>query len=157
MLPISGSMFKSNNVKYQYGKGFAQLSLDIAKSYPDSAGIKSLQRMIRLNRGKNVEITDVVSLNSTGKLTQHIMTCYPAEVTKPGELLIHYAPKDAPAKDFVIRYDPKQLDPVVEKIPLTTMEDQGIISKWGDSIYRINFNAVAPTASSRMKFVVALK
>lgn len=152
-----GAMFKADNVKYQYGKGFAQLSLDIAKSYPDSAGIKNLERTIRLNRGRNVEITDIVSLNNSGKLTQHIMTCYPAEVTKPGELVIHYAPKDALAKDFVIRYDPKQFDPIVEKIPLTTMEDQGIITKWGDSIYRINFNAIAPSNSYKMKFVVALK
>ena len=32
----------------------------------------------------------------------------------------------------------------VEKIPLTAMEDKGIVDKWGDNIYRINFTVIAP-------------
>jgi hypothetical protein len=150
-----GAQFKASNVTYEKGKNFSQLSLDISKSYPEKAGVNSWQRSIRLNKGKNVEVIDIISLKKADKITQHLMTCYPSEVTKPGELVIHYKPKDAAAKDFVIRYNAKQLQPTVEKVPLTTMEDKGIIQKWGDTIYRINFNVIAPKMSDTIRFVIA--
>ncbi len=85
------------------------------------------------------------------------MTCYPAEVTKPGEVVIHYKPKDAAAKDFVIKYNASQMQPTVEKIKLTAMEDKGIIEKWGDNIYRINFNVIAPKINDKIDFTIAAK
>jgi hypothetical protein len=50
--------------------------------------VNSWQRSIRLNRGKNVEVSDVISLKKADKITEHLMTCYPAEVSKPGEITI---------------------------------------------------------------------
>lgn len=152
-----GSNFKATNVAYKGDKNFAQLSLDISKSYPETAGVNSWQRAIRLNRGKNVEVNDVIFLAKADKLTQHLMTCYPAEVTKPGELIIHYKPKNAEAKDFIVKYNSKQMQAAVEKIPLEAMEDKGIIEKWGDNIYRINFTVIAPKSNDKMSFTVAAK
>ena len=45
----------------------------------------------------------------------------------------------------------------VEKIPLTAMEDKGILDKWGDNIYRINFTVIAPKKNDKINFLVALK
>jgi hypothetical protein len=45
----------------------------------------------------------------------------------------------------------------VEKIPLTAMEDKGIIDKWGDNIYRINFTVITPKANDKINFVIASK
>jgi hypothetical protein len=149
-----GPQFKANSVSYQQGKNFTQFSLDISKSYPASAEVNSLQRTIKLNRGKNVEVTDVFSLKKGTKLTEHLMTCYPAEAGNPGELIIHYQPKDASAKDFVIKYNPKQMQVAVEKVPLVTMEDKGIKDKWGDNIYRINFNKLDPKEKDKIGFVI---
>lgn len=136
---LPGSQFKANQVNYNAGKTFAEFSLDIAKSYPAEAGINSWQRTVRLNRGKNVQVSDNVSLQKAEALTQHLMTCYPAEVTKPGKLVIHYKPKEGKAKDFAIKYNANQMQPTVEKVKLEAMEDKGIVQKWGDTIYRINF------------------
>jgi hypothetical protein len=152
-----GAKFKASDVAFQQGKDFSQLSLNISTSYPDSAGLNSLQRTIRLNRGKNVEVNDLISLKKSGKITEHLMTCYPAEVGKPGELIIHYQPKDAPAKDFVIRYNAKQMQVAVEKIPLVTPEDKGVKDKWGDNIYRINFTVIAPREKEKIQFIVMEK
>ncbi|MCW3109583.1 MAG: hypothetical protein JWQ09_4089 [Segetibacter sp.] len=152
-----GATFKAANVVYKGDKKSAQLSLDISKSYPETAGVNSWQRSIRLNRGKNVEVSDIISLKKADKITQHLMTCYPAEVTKPGELVIHYKPKEGIAKDFVVRYNAAQMQPTVEKVPLTAMEDKGIIEKWGDNIYRINFNVIAPKTTDKINFIIAAK
>jgi hypothetical protein len=85
------------------------------------------------------------------------MTCYPAEVSKPGEITIHYKPKEGEAKDFVVRYNAAQLKPTVEKVALTAMEDKGIKEKWGDNIYRINFNVIAPKINDKINFYIAAK
>ena len=152
---LPGSNFKATDVSYDQGKGFAQLSLDISKSYPEQAGVNSWQRTIRLNRGKNVEVNDVISLNKAGEITQHLMTCYPSEVVKPGELVIHYKDQDGKAQDFMVKYDADQMQAMVEKVKLTTMEDKGIEEKWGDTIYRINFKVNTPKTNDKFNFLIS--
>jgi hypothetical protein len=152
-----GAKFRASDVAYKSEKGSSQLSLDIAHSYPDSAGVNSWRRTVRLNRGKNVEITDIISLKKAQNITEHLMTCYPAEIGKPGELVVHYKPTEGSSRDFIIRYNPAQMQPAIEKIALTAMEDKGILEKWGDNIYRINFNVTAPKTNDKLAFVIAAK
>ena len=154
---LPGKQFKASEVVHKSAKGYAEFAVDISKAYPEDAEINSWKRTIRLNRGKNVQITDVVNLKKAHELTEHVMTCYPAEVKTPGELVVHYKIKEEKPREFVIRYDPKRLEAVVEKVQLTTMEDQGIIQKWGDTIYRINFKVIAPKTSDRFHFEIATR
>jgi len=152
-----GAKFRATNVSFKQGKNLAELSLDISSSYPEKAGVDIWQRSVRLNRGKNVEIKDVISLKKADKITEHLMTCYPTDVPKPGEVVIHYKPKNGTAKDFVVKYNAAQLEAAVEKVPLTAMEDKGIIEKWGDNIYRINFTVKAPKLNDKITFMIAPK
>jgi hypothetical protein len=154
---LPGQQFRANDVKYKTAPRYAQFDLDITKAYPEEAAINSWNRTIRLNRAKNVTITDVINLKRADELTEHMMTCYPSEVLSPGQLVIHYQPKGGSPRDFVIHYDPKQLQASVEKVALTTMEDQGIIQKWGDTIYRINFKATTPKVSGKLQFEVGVR
>lgn len=150
-----GAAFKAANVACQQGPAFAQFSLDIAGAYPAEAGVNTYRRTIRLNRAKNVQITDVISLQRAESMTQHLMTVYPAEVRKPGELVIHYAPKGGETKDFVISYDAGRMEPTVEKVKLEAMEDGGIKAKWGDTIYRINFTVLKLQTADKLSFTVS--
>lgn len=45
----------------------------------------------------------------------------------------------------------------VEKKKLTAIKDKGVEEKWGDTIYRINFKAIAPKTSDKMNFVIGTK
>lgn len=154
---LPGVNFKATDVSYNEKNGSAQFSLDISKAYPEQAGVNSWQRTIRLNRGKNVEINDVVSLSEANEITQHLMTCYPSEVTKPGELIVHYKDQNGNEKDFLVKYDAAQMEATVEKVALTAMEDKGIESKWGDNIYRINFKVNSPKTNDKFNFRVSAK
>lgn len=154
---LPGSQYKARQVKYDAGRSYAAFSLDMAPSYPSEAGINSWQRTVRLNRGKSVLVADQISLQKARDLTQHLMTCYPAEISKPGELTIHYKPADGKARDFVIRYNASQMQPTIEKIKLENMEDKGIIQKWGDTIYRINFKVTAPKTTDKLSFEIAAR
>lgn len=149
-----GVQYKASAVTYKHGKSFAEFSLDLADAYPPEAGIEKWQRTVRLNRGKNVQIADEINLKTADKLTQHLMTCYPAEIKKPGELRVYYKSNEGIARDFIIQYSASQMQPSVEKIKLEAKEDQGIIEKWGDTIYRINFEVIAPKKVDQFKFIV---
>lgn len=133
----AGSRFKAENVVYGSSPSHSSLAMDISASYPGDAGIKKWHRSIRLNRGKNVQIEDLIQLKADGQVTEHLMTCYPAELVKPGVLVIHRN-EGGVAKDFYLYYPAKSLTASVEKVPLETEEDGGVKQKWGDNIYRIN-------------------
>jgi hypothetical protein len=152
-----GNQFMATDIVYKPGKSSVQFSLDMAKAYPEEAGVISLKRTIRLNRTKNVQVEDIINLKTANEFTQHLMTCYPAEVSKPGELVIHYKPEGGTARDFSIRYNKDQLQASVEKVVLDDPEDKGIIAKWGDTIYRINFKSTAPKKSDKISFEIASK
>ncbi|MCX6216750.1 heparinase II/III family protein [Spirosoma sp.] len=154
---LPGRAFEATNVTYKSDNTSTLFGVDIAKSYPKEAGIKSWQRSIRLNRGKGVKVEDVISLSQVNSLTQHLMTCYPAEIGKPGELIIHYTPKAGTAKDFIVHFNPKQMQPTVEKVKLEAPEDRGIVTKWGDTIYRINFRVLSPKPADKLMFEIAAK
>jgi len=152
---LPGKQFKASDVAYKSAKPYSQFTLDIKQAYPEEAAVNSWRRTVRLNRGKNVQVTDVISLREANQVTQHMMTCYPVDISKPGELIIHYVDKEKKPRDFVIRYNPKQMEAMVQKVLLTAMEDQGIIQKWGDTIYRINFKVVSPKANDKFSFEIA--
>ena len=133
----AGSRFKAEKVVYNSSSSVSSLAMDISASYPEGAGVKKWQRSIRLNRGKNVQIEDVMQLKADGQVTEHLMTCYPAELVKPGVLVIHRR-EGGVSKDFYLHYPAGEFVVSVEKVPLTTEEDRGVRQKWGDNIYRIN-------------------
>lgn len=151
---LPGAEFKSRNVSYKFGNNYSSLTLDIASSYPKDAGVNTWVRNIRLNRWKNVQIEDVIQLSEAQSIVHHFMTCYPAEVAKPGELIIHFAPKDSIAKDFIVNYNASIFDVSVEKIKLENMEDKGILQKWGDTIHRINLKVKQPKSSGVQRFII---
>ncbi len=152
-----GPQYKATQVSFTSGPSFAQLSLNLAQTYPVEAGVTGLMRTIRLNRGTNVEITDRVNLSTPGPVVQHLMTCYPAEVVKPGELLIHFNSGENQPMDFIVRYNPVQLNVEVEKIKLEAPEDGGIRRNWGETIHRINFISKVSKKDSKFIFNISKK
>ena len=73
----AGAAFKASAVAYRQDKVSASFSLDIANAYTEKAGLVSLKRTVRLNRGKNVQVNDRIAQKNAGQVTEHIMTCYP--------------------------------------------------------------------------------
>lgn len=149
----AGSRFKAEKVVYNSSSTASSLAMDISASYPEGAGVKKWQRSIRLNRGKNVQIEDVMQLKADGQVTEHLMTCYPAELVKPGVLVIHRK-EGGISKDFYLHYPAGDFMASVEKVPLQTEEDRGVRQKWGDNIYRINLEG---KVKAQGKFVFSVR
>lgn len=150
-----GGRFKAQQVACRQDGSFSQLDMDISAAYPEAAGIDKWQRRIRLNRKKNVQVTDEVVLKKSGDIVEHLMTCYPVEVKQPGVLVIHCPGGANGARDMYVHYPAAKLEAVVEEVPLQTMEDQGVKQKWGDHIYRINLKSITPEARATYNFSIA--
>ncbi|WP_343702351.1 heparinase II/III family protein [Chitinophaga sp.] len=144
-----GPSFKATDVAYKNGKGYSEISMDIAASYPKEAGISQWKRSVRLNKGKNVEVKDVFKTDNMQGYTQHLMTCFPVEVVQPGTLVVHAE------QDFYVRYPAAKFTVKVEQVPMNNEEDQGVKRQWGERIYRINLEAVNPAAAGEVKLTIA--
>jgi hypothetical protein len=131
-MQIDGRRYAAKDVTYKSGEDFAQLKMDISSAYPSKAGITSWVRTVRLNRGKNVEVTDFFELKAPSRdITQSLMT--PCEIVQnePGKLVL----KDTKEPVLMnVRYDPETLRLQPEIIEI---EDDRLSEMWGSRIYRL--------------------
>ena len=150
-----GNMYKATDVIYHASKSAANFTLNLANAYHQDAGIRSWKRTLKLNRGKNVQITENFELKEATQIVEHMMTCYPCKVHKEGEVIINSKGINGVATDFIIRYNPIQLKVTVEKVKLDAPEDAGVARNWGDQIHRINFDAINPKVKDTFSFTIS--
>ncbi|WP_317175336.1 heparinase II/III domain-containing protein [Cyclobacterium xiamenense] len=149
---LPGSRYRAKELDYRTGNNHSTLRMDLAGAYPEDAGIQSWQRTLRLDRGKKVRISDRYELAEGSTITQHLMTVFPAQVVRPGEVRIPFQLASGEIQPFVLAYDPDKMEVTVEKIALTEPEDRGVGQKWGDRIYRINFVHTTPGERGESRF-----
>jgi hypothetical protein len=152
-----GKEYMAKRVSYSQDGKSAGLSLDISRAYPDQDQILRWERNITLKKGEMVSLNDAFRLRKGKSITEHVMTCYPAYLRSAGELVIPLEKSDGTVTEFSLSYDAKDYTPTIEKIDLTTPEDQGIIQKWGDRIYRVNFTSNSELRNGTFQIVIAKK
>ena len=145
-------VYRASDVSYKPDKNKPSLTFDVAKAYPAEAAINKWVRTVQLERRKAVLITDVIDLETAKSISNHLVTCYPVEVKKPGELLIHYAPENGKKIDFVIEYNPRQMEASIEKVKYETEEDTTVERNWGETIHRIVFKVTTPKTKDTFRF-----
>lgn len=149
----AGRQYKAKKVFYNTADKFAELSQDIAGAFPESAGIVSWNRSVRLERSKGVTLTDRFKLKSAPPegLTFSLMTPYAAEVID-GKIKVSGIP-DGEDKQiaFTIAFDSGKLDAVVEDIPL---EDRQLKRAWGDTMRRILFTHKSSPTEDTIKLEI---
>ena len=132
-----GREFAARSVSYESNESFSQLTMDIAPAYPPEAGLNSWIRKIRLNREKNILITDSYNLKKAAQvLTLSLMT--PCEVTidSPGKIIL----KDIQTKTSLsavsinVNYNADKFTPTIEDIEI---KDNRLKTVWGSRIIRI--------------------
>jgi len=122
----------ARDVSFKSTAKTVDFSLDIAAAYPAVAAVKSWQRSLRLNRGKDFIISDQYTLTENkGSTALHFMTACKATITKPGVIRLE-------GDGFVLEmtYDASKLNAKTEIIPI---DDGYLQSAWGNSLTRIKF------------------
>jgi len=118
---------------------------------PREAKVQSWNRTVRLNRNRNVTLTDVYQIKSEGEqIVQNIMTIIPVKIIKPGLLELEIEQ----TKAIKLSYNPDQLEAKIEKVELGLPEDKGVIRKWGDMIYRIQLINNKPGSKGNFTFKI---
>jgi len=142
-----GRQFAARDVRYEADGDHAQLQLDIAGAYPKQANVKSWTRTIRLNRGKEIGITENYTLEKPAKeITLTLLTPCKATVQKEGQLLLETVEGAEPRTSVRVSFDGGRLTPVLETIPI---EDGRLRTVWPASLTRILLKAETPALQDR--------
>ncbi|MBI3957832.1 MAG: heparinase II/III family protein [Chloroflexi bacterium] len=139
-----GVSFAAADVDYQADDAAAELSLEIAGSYPAEAKIAAWRRSVRLERGAGVTIRDDYALTApAGEVTVSLVTPCAVDVSQLGIVsLRERATLDGRVSGVgQVEYDPAVFTAVVETIPLT---DERMGGTWGTELYRVVLTAKNP-------------
>jgi hypothetical protein len=131
-----GLGFRAKDVVYQASDASAALKMDIAPAYPAAAGITAWVRTARLDRGRQIMLSDAFALKAPARdLSLNLMTPCEVSETDPGSLRLACG-RVGGKPDLVVfaRFDARLQQATVERIPL---DDPSLTSSWGDHLNRI--------------------
>ncbi len=138
-----GREFATRDVQYLFDDDYAQLRLDIAGAYPQNACINQWIRTIRLNRGKDIQITDAFDLNKEAReIYLTLMTAGNVSLIEAGRIALQNAADNSFAH-LQILYDADKLTANFEELNIT---DNNLKRVWGERLIRILLRSNAPTA-----------
>jgi hypothetical protein len=147
----AGRRYEARDVRYDVDDSFAQLLMDIAPSYPDQAGVNSWKRSVRLNRGRDIQITDAFELKQpSADIVQTLLTPCRVNLENSGKVLFDAGEQTTVA----LQYNPEQIHAETETIPL---EDGRLRRVWGETLYRVLLKAKSPQRQDtwNLKFSIA--
>jgi hypothetical protein len=140
--------FKAVNVEYKSNNSYAQLSMDIAEAYPKEANLNSWHRTIRLNRNKNIEISDSYSLkDKVSEIFLTLMTPCTVKETERGKIELQNNGITA-----YLLYEPDKVTFTVETVEI---EDNSLKSAWGNKLYRILLYSENPRLKDKWKLEIS--
>ncbi len=139
----AGRQFAAAQVVCETSDTMAQLQMDLAPAYPATARVRSWLRTVRMNRGKNIELTEAFELAEiTGDTSLNFLTPLEADTRQRGLVtLSRAANNDQPACRMRLEYDPTKLAAQAGRIAL----DDGRLAKaWGSHLNRLVLRAKSP-------------
>lgn len=150
----AGRSFEATGVRSVISDKEASLHMDIAKAYPEEAGLKTWQRKVSLNRVKNqLDITDSYQLLAkSGTLQQIFMTVCEVDTSRPGLVLL----RASDGQVFHLRYDAKKWTASVDLPSTEGMEYTSFKTKWDNRpVRRIVLTNTALKATDTVQFTLA--
>jgi hypothetical protein len=148
----NGREFKAAAVDYEATEKSAVFRLDIAPAYPEEAKVRSWERTVTLNRGKNVVVRDRYELGAAVQnLELTLMSWRKPVLVQEGSIALEN-PKEAPdLKPVTIEYDKQKFGAVIATVPL---EDARLRSSWGERLYRIFLTAKQKSLKDEFAIVI---
>ena len=149
-----GFEFRSRDVAYNADDESATMTLDIAPSYPEEAGILHWRRTIHLERGVEVVVSDDFSLrNPPRDVSVSLLTPCAVDVSKPGMIRLHTREftTGRQSAEGTVEYDGSLLVANVEEL---TIDDSRMGPVWGQILYRVVLTSESFGASGRLVYRV---
>ena len=128
-----GQSYKASSFMMRDLKTGSKIELDIAKAYPENAGVKSWKRSFSVVKNKILlrESYQLVKYQDTTK--SHFLTVCKPHIVKPGLIVFH---NKTGIRVLQLKYDPSGIS---TRIDYKKMEDPKMVSSWGAGLYRVSF------------------
>ncbi|NLG26216.1 MAG: hypothetical protein GX558_12730 [Clostridiales bacterium] len=137
----AGEAFRAEDVSCRLERDYAMLSMNLARAYPDEAGVFSWQRTALLTRAdKSVQIMDLFDLRQPADVAFHFLM---PEKPSLGE-------KYAQLGAVRLRWE-EELDATLEEISLPA---EGGCSPWGGAVYCLTLATRGPVKGGRYGFTL---
>ena len=128
VMQANGADFKASDVRYEAGEDEVLFSLDLAGAYTAEAGLRSLERTLRLERGEQVTLTDRYELSEVkGPFTLSLLTAARPSIESPGNIRLAET-------GLNISFSGERFTPSIEVIKI---DDSRLRASWGEKIYRV--------------------
>lgn len=134
----AGTRYGAHDVKYTgdadgsatgSAGGKISLQMDIARAYPDEAGVKQWLRKVTLDKPRNeVTVQDDFQLSKReGVLSQTFMTVCPTDHSKPGRIVFSIPGH----RSVLLEYDAKAWDVSEEQMSTSQPDERRVADNWG--------------------------
>ncbi len=141
-----GQVFAAHNAKFSSNDKQIQFSLDLAKAYPQEAGVDFWNRTYTLKRGQNLSITDKYKLREVkGENYLNFLTCCQASILKSGVVRLK---TDSATVD--ISFNPKGLSPIIEEFDVN---DKTVEISWGKRLTRIRLKILSEKVEKNIELI----
>lgn len=135
-----GRRHAASDVDYRAEDAFARLTMDLSEAYPSEAGVVSWKRIVTLNRGQDVTLSEQYVLdNDVSEIMLSLMTPCDVREVSDGVLLLSH---DGMTSAIEARFDSRKLKAILEVIPIS---DAGLLDVWGSEITRILLKVIKPS------------
>lgn len=127
-----GTDFKAKDVTFEANQNQVAFSLDIAKAYPDEAGVASWKRKFIFKRSEFIKLIDVYKLERLdAPVRLHLISLNEPELVSPGKYQLYSKQHTS----LEILFSSDVFETKIEKIDVT---DSQLQSVWGSHLYRIH-------------------
>ena len=146
---MQGSNYKAKNTTFLVDKDKVTFSTDIAKTYPESALVKSWVRSYTLKRGKSFTITDKFELEKNEGITRSNLMTY-CKVTEAGSGLLKFEGDGFYLNMF---YNPKLINPKIEFIEV---KDSKLKNYWPKGVTRVVMEFIKPGLKGNTEIIFSV-
>lgn len=152
LMQNNGLEYAAKNVQYKKSESTDELIMDIASAYSKDAGIDFWLRKIRLNRKKNVQITDSFQLkNPSSDIVENFVTCCTVSQLTDGQLVLEN-PKTQ--TKVMMQFPFNKLRWSVETIDV---QDGRLSNIWGEKLFRIQFKPKGAVSKDEWSFQLKME
>jgi Heparinase II/III-like protein len=136
-----GDAYRASDLHYESSDAAVIFRANLSTAYPKEAGATRWIRTLALDRRKRaVTISEDFALDKPANVMLSLMTAVAPVIQSDGVNIKIGA--------TLLAFDPKALQPTVEKIAIT---DDALKHSWGDAVYRIQLNTTAPVTKAIWK------
>jgi hypothetical protein len=144
---------KAENVHFTTANNLTSFTMDLAKAYPEKAGILSWNRNINIDHSKNnIEIKDQYKLLNADEITQTFMTVCATDITTPGKIIFTTEKN----QKVQLTYNAADWKASKEQMPLTEPHEQGLKANWSNQpVWRLLLTNISHKKEGQFLYTIS--